>query len=106
MVRVDWAFDQPRSCAVITLRQIMKGWQPVLHVTHDADDHGWQFLGWDGPSEEDAVVVCFEEVVNVDPTLLQLADLPPGWHAWRRSPQEPWLLEPNPCEKSGPKPNQ
>jgi len=40
----DWPFDQLPNCAVITLRRIVFGSAPILHVTHDRDDHGWQFL--------------------------------------------------------------
>ena len=95
-MNADWPFNQPRNCAVITLRKIAVGDQPILHVTHDADDHGWQFLGWEDARMEDASVVSFAYIVNVDPSIVQLADLPPGWHAWRRSVDEPWSRAPNP----------
>jgi hypothetical protein len=83
----------------ITLRKIAKGQKPILHVTHDSDDHGWQFLGLEDAREEDASVVCLQEIVRLDSSVLQLADLPPGWHAWRRSIEDPWLREPNPHEE-------
>ena len=41
----DWPFDQRPDCAVISLREIVFESAPILHVTHDSDDHGWQFLG-------------------------------------------------------------
>jgi hypothetical protein len=94
-VRDEWPFDQPRNCAVITLRQIAKGLQPILRVTHDNDDHGWQFLGLEDAKEEDASVLCFDEIVNLDSSVLQLANLPPGWHAWRRSTEDQWVLGSN-----------
>jgi hypothetical protein len=37
-----WPFDQPPNCAVLTLRSIVFGGAPILYVSHDADDHGWQ----------------------------------------------------------------
>jgi hypothetical protein len=86
----DWPFDDAKNLAVITLRQIMKDGQPILHVTHDSDDGGWQFLGWDTPRVEDAMVVAFSEVIRRDSSLKELADLPLGWHAWRRGPNDPW----------------
>ncbi len=95
----DWPFDQPPNRAVITLRQIVDGSRPVLHVTHDSDDHGWQFLGLEGVREEDASVVCFSEIVQIDPSLRQLADMPPGWHAWRRVVGAHWIRAPH---NSGP----
>jgi hypothetical protein len=92
----DWPFDQPRNCAVITLRQILEGMEPILHVTHDLDDHGWQFLGRGDAQLDDAAVVLFENIVGRDGSLRELADLPPGWRAWRRSVDEAWTREPNP----------
>ena len=87
----DWPFDQPRNCAVITLRKIVYENAPILHVSHDADDHGWQFLGLEDADVEEAAVVSFQELVQIDPSILALADLPPGWHAWRRSKSEAWV---------------
>lgn len=92
----EWAFDQPPDCAVITLRQIADGSRPILHVSHDSDDHGWQFLTLDDAREEDAAVACLKNIVDLDASLLELADMPPGWHAWRSAPGEPWRREINP----------
>ena len=94
-----WPFDQPPNCAVITVRQIIEDGAAIQHVTHDADDHGWQFLTLADAKEEDALVVCFSHVVDSDPTLLGLADLPPGWHAWRESVTSEWIREPNPHDE-------
>ena len=90
MANAPWAFDQPPDCAVITLRSIVFGGEPILHVTHDADDHGWQFLGNGDAKESDAAVVGLDEIVKLDPSVLEVADMPPGWHAWRRSKSSPW----------------
>jgi hypothetical protein len=91
-----WPFDQQRNCAVFTVSQILDRSEPVLHVTHDSEDHGWQFLTLATPKSADARIVALEEMVSFDPSVLQLADLPPGWHAWRRSIADPWTREPNP----------
>lgn len=91
----NWPFDQPRNCGVYSVRQIAFEGAPILHVTHDEDDHGWQFLTLEDARVEDAVLLCFEEVVASDPSLLELADLPPGWHAWRVDVGNPWIREPN-----------
>jgi hypothetical protein len=73
----DWPFDQPRNCAVVTLRQVVFDGAPILHVTHDVDDHGWQFLGWEDADMEQAAVVSLEELVQLDSSVLELADMPP-----------------------------
>jgi hypothetical protein len=86
----EWPFDQARNCAVITLKRIIAGNRPILRVTHDLEDHGWQFLDGDDVEESDAAVVGLAEIVALDPSLLEVADLPPGWCAWRSSPTAPW----------------
>jgi hypothetical protein len=72
---------------------------PILHVTHDEHDHGWQFLGMEDAQENDACVVGLQEIVSRDPSVLELADLPPGWHAWRSSSASPWQRAPNADEQ-------
>jgi hypothetical protein len=93
MVRADpWPFDQPRNCAVFTTQQVLEGSEPILHVTHDFDNHGWQFLGSEA-REKEAKIIALHEAVELDPSVFQLADLPPGWHAWRDSIDSPWRRE-------------
>ena len=89
----NWPFDQPRNCATLSLRQIFQEGNPILFVSHDEDDHGWQFLTGEKQSETDAYLVALEEVVELDPTVLEVADLEPGWIATRQSVSEPWKRE-------------
>ena len=94
MGSVPWPFDQPRTCAVLTLRSIAFDDAPILLVAHDAEDHGWQFLGLDGADEADVAVVALEEIVAIDPSVLEVANLPPGSSAWRESRSAPWQRSP------------
>ena len=99
-MKQPWPFDQPPNCAAISLRQIVKEGVPVLLVTHDEDDHGWQFLdGSEPPQASDAIIVCMSHVVEADPTLYEVADLPPGWRAWRTAVGEAWIREEAPPEE-------
>ena len=86
-----WPFDQPRNCVTITHWSILSGAAPILCVSHDEDDHGWQFLdGSNPPDIEAAAVVVLAEIVKLDPSVLAVADLPPGHQAWRRSKDALW----------------
>lgn len=85
-----WPFDQPPNCAVITLRRIVFDGAPILYVFHDEDDHGWQFLDGQPFETEDGAIVALNEMVARDPSILEVADIPPGWMAWRESPTSPW----------------
>lgn len=85
-----WPFPDPPETGAITLDRILSGEAPLRLVSHDEEDGAWQFLDGDHVFEEDAVVVALGEIVQFDPDLARLADLPVGWHAWRATPDEPW----------------
>jgi len=72
------------------MRQVMDGSEPILLVSHDEDDHSWQFIGSSDASMADAMLVALEEVVKVDPTVLEVADLEPGWQAVRETVGDSW----------------
>lgn len=93
--RKKWPFDDPPNVATISLRDIMERRAPILLVSHDADDGMWQFLdGRDNPDPEDAVILSLDCVLDLDPSIAELADLPPGWRAWREGANRPWQREP------------
>ena len=95
----DWKFKDPKNHRVYTLRQIMDDGAPILHVSHNSDDGAWQFLGWEAPKVEDGIVVCLEHIVEKDPSVVELVDLPLGWHAWRERLTEPWITEVDPDDR-------
>ena len=85
----DWPFDQAPNVGALTVRAILEG-DPVLFVSHDADDHGWQFLDGREPDTREGRLIGMHEVLRIDPTLRSIADLPPGWIAWRDRVGAPW----------------
>jgi len=78
------------------MRQVLDGTEPILLVSHDADDHGWQFIGTSDASAADGKVVCLEHIVRLDPTVLEVADLPPGWQAVRERVGGAWTRRERP----------
>ncbi len=86
-----WPFEDPKNVAVITTHNIMKRLSPILYVSHDEDDEMWQFLEEGEVSEKEARILSLEEVVNLEPRLAELADLPIGWIAWRKSVSNEWI---------------
>ena len=72
------------------MRQIVEGGEPILLVTHDADEGMWQFLAGGDVASTDAMVVSLESMLNRDPCLGELADLAPGWQATRERTDSPW----------------
>ncbi|MGC4007164.1 MAG: hypothetical protein QM811_30160 [Pirellulales bacterium] len=67
----------------------MRESQPILYAVHD-EDGGWQFLDGGTVSDEDASVVSLKQIVELDPTVNALSDLPRGWAAERDAVDEPW----------------
>jgi hypothetical protein len=88
-----WPFRDPRNLATFTTWRVIRKADPILTVFHNADDGSWQFLntiGGQAPDFDDAAIVALEEIVQLDPSVALLADLPRGWHAWRESPEAEW----------------
>lgn len=85
-----WPFDQGPNVAVITTRQVIEKNCSIRHVVHYGDDHSWAFLCGTTEENDDYRLVHMEEVLSLDATLRSIADLPPGWSAWRDSIDSPW----------------
>ena len=91
----DVAFPSPNGL-VFTSRQVMYERWPILLVSHDASDEAWQFVNGEGDTEEDTepMLIHPEHVVDLDPSVLELTDLPLGWLAWRADAQDGWTRTP------------
>jgi hypothetical protein len=87
---MDWKFADPPNVAVFTTRKILNGKDWIASVFHDADDGAWQFLGAELNNSENLAVVALSEVVDFDPSVVELAELPMGWHAWRTAKNDAW----------------
>ena len=86
----DWPFADPENAATYTLDRILRGEAPILRVRHDCDDGAWQFLDGGDVDVASAKIVSLRAMVELDPSLRELADLPKGWGAERDAPGLPW----------------
>lgn len=79
--------------AVFTTKYVLEG-KEITYVTHDADDGAWQFFSDDELEsfEEVAKIVSLQEILDIDPTLLELADMPTGYYATRSNVDEDWII--------------
>jgi hypothetical protein len=93
-----WPFDQGPNVAALTTRQVLQEGLPVLRVIHYFDDDSWAFVCGTTNVTEDLRVIAMEEALASDPTLRSIADLPPGWTAWRDSVGGTWHRNPKPSE--------
>ncbi|MEW6747807.1 MAG: hypothetical protein AB1486_34220 [Planctomycetota bacterium] len=90
----EWRFSDSGNTAVFTTQQVVRQGLAILCLCHDADDGAWQFLCGTTNDERDAMIVGLAEIVRLDATVVDIADLPLGWKAWRSTPAEPWKRAP------------
>ena len=91
-----WKFDDPPNMAVIANKKILLSKEWIAYVSHDNDDGCWQFhtIHSDSASENNAVLVSLQNMVNIDYSITVLADLPLVWCAWRRFKEDDWKRAP------------
>ena len=88
----DWPFSDPPNVATVTSRHVIDDKEWIHCVSHEEDDGCWQFHCFHGAPDDisDGLVIGLKNMVDRDPTLIELADLPCGWVAWRDAPTGPW----------------
>jgi len=91
MIKNDWPFNDPPNKLVFTLKYILEEGKPILNVYHE-NDGDWQFQTNIKPKKDDGVIVTLEKIIEFDESVKEIADLKCGWHAWRKSVNEPWNL--------------
>jgi hypothetical protein len=90
-MKTKWPFQDPENVAVFTTRSIVKKKKPILYVSHDDDDGAWQFHDGAKPDPTQAIILTLREIVALDRSVAELADLPMGWTAERASRSQPWV---------------
>jgi hypothetical protein len=66
--------------------------RPILLICHDVDGD-WQFLCGDIHENEIPVVVGMEHLLERDPSLIDLREIPPGWGAERINKTSKWIVK-------------
>ncbi|MBO4773640.1 MAG: DUF2185 domain-containing protein [Bacteroidales bacterium] len=87
------------NMAVITTRYVLDNNSPILYVFHYEDDGVWTFIGDEKCQNSDYRVVSVEEIINIDSSILELADMPCGYCAKRTDKNISWVIEPYKSDK-------
>lgn len=87
-------FSDNLNTAVFTTKYILKESSPVLYVFHYENDGAWSFSGYEDCRDSDYRVISLEEMINIDNSILDLADMPYGYMAKRDDKNFPWIIEP------------
>jgi len=86
----QWGFPVGPNTAVFTTSFVLDG-KPVTYVSHDIDGD-WQFFSEDKYADFEAVakVVGLKEMIEHDPTLASLFELPKGMAVTRARIGDQW----------------
>lgn len=89
------AFGIPENTAVVTSTYVVNENMPVLYVSHEYDDEEgeiWQFHCGNGDYDmSKMLLVSLVEVLNIDDSLSELADLPLNSVARRKRVGDKWV---------------
>lgn len=83
------------NLAVITTRFVLEENSTIVYVTHDEDGY-WQFFGEEeGIEEGDGRITSLGEIIEMDPTIKDILDIPEGGEAWRSKDTKEWTTSNN-----------
>jgi hypothetical protein len=73
---------------------VIRDKKPITFVTHEEEDGAWQFFSSDELDnfEEVAMIVGLVEIIAIDASLLELADMPVGHYAIRETVNDNWSI--------------
>jgi hypothetical protein len=86
---VEWRHPLPWKTPVLVSQSIMRRGEWIFSVFHDhADD--WQCLDGYEFTADDLELVPLSAILERDPAVAGLLDMPRGERAWRERPDAPW----------------
>jgi hypothetical protein len=88
-------FQEADNTAVFTTKFVITDNKEITYVTHEKEDGAWQFFSNDNFDnfEEVARIVGLGEIVKMDATVLDIADMPEGFYAQRRFKGDKWTVQ-------------
>lgn len=93
LVKIKMQFTEPLSTAVFTSVFVIEGNQLITNVSHELEDSAWQFHSNDQlEGTHNARVVGLGQIIEMDSSLLEIANLPLGYKATRNSANAEWKI--------------
>ena len=88
-------FKETYSTAVFTTKFVINDKKEITYVTHEKEDGAWQFFSNDNFDNFDDVakVVALGEIIKIDTTILEIADLAEGFSAHRKFKGDRWIVQ-------------
>jgi len=80
--------------AVFTTKFVLEDKRTITYVSHELEDDAWQFFSNDEFDDYSSVakVIGFNEILEIDPTLIELISLEPGCYAERANKNDFWKI--------------
>lgn len=91
---LPWPFPEgrfPRGLGAAVMVTVLEGYAPALQVVHFIDGTWGVADGVTIPDDHSLVATHIWHILDRDPTLHQLASLPPGYQADRNALSDAWV---------------
>ncbi|MDE6313782.1 MAG: hypothetical protein K2M46_09245 [Lachnospiraceae bacterium] len=89
---MKFPFEDAPNTATIICSHILEQKEPILYVSHDEDDGMWQFLCGEQHNEDEARIVSLYSVFMLDSSVADLAQMPCGYVAERKTKNSQWKV--------------
>lgn len=87
-------FEDSLNTAVFTTSFVVRDKKEITFVTHDIEDGAWEFFSNDifDDYQDVAMLISLEEMIDIDDTILNIADLALGYKATRQTRKDDWTI--------------
>ena len=87
-------FAEDPETAVFTTKFVTDDKKLITYVAHDSEGD-WQFFSNNVIDDYDAVakLISLKQIIAIDATVAQLADMKPGYEATRKSKKDKWVIK-------------
>jgi hypothetical protein len=88
-------FKESEKTVVFTTKFVVLENKEITCVYHYAEDNTWQFCSNEKVENymNVAMLVGLAQIIKIDNTILEIADLPEGYFAFRKAKGEKWVIE-------------
>lgn len=87
----DFPFTDNPNTACFTCCHVLNENKPILYVSHDEDGY-WQFLCGGKHTKKDARIVSLADILEIDETISDLAQLDYGEYAESEDETSNWIV--------------
>lgn len=93
--QVSKKFKESEKTIVFTTKFVVLENKEITSVYHYKEDNTWQFYSSDKVTNymDVAMLVGLGQIIKRDNTILEIADLPEGYLAFRKAKGEKWVIE-------------